>query len=110
MRVTNANRWLALSTLCAALAVVGLDVTVLNVALPAISQALGAGTESLQWIVDAYVLAFAGAMLPAGLLGDLLGRRRVLCSGLALFGLGSVACALSASVGALIAARVVMGL
>src|SRR5919112_2333864 len=111
MRVTNASsssghHWPALAMLCAGLTVVGLDVTVLNVALPSIAEALGAGTSSLQWIVDAYVLAFAGAMLPAGLLGDRLGRRRVLLVGLAIFGAGSVACALAGSVGALVAARV----
>src|SRR5690348_14626302 len=110
MGVTNTNRRLALGLLCGALTVVGLDVTVLNVALPSIARALDAGTSELQWIVDAYVLAFAGAMLPAGLLGDRYGRKRLLLIGLAGFGVGSVACALSSSIAELVIARVVMGL
>ena len=72
-----------LGVLCLAVLVVGLDITVLNVALPTIASALDASTAELQWIVDAYVLAFAGAMLPAGLLGDRLGRRRMLLAGMA---------------------------
>src|SRR3954463_5907026 len=96
--VVAEHRWSSLAVLCLAALVVGLDITVLNVALPSIAASLGAGTASLQWIVDAYVLAFAGAILPAGLLGDRLGHRHVLLAGLALFGAGSVACALSGSI------------
>ncbi len=91
------------------LLVVGLDTTILNVALPTIAASLGAGTAQLQWIVDAYVLAFAGGMLPAGLLGDRHGRRRVLLLGLALFGVASAGCALAGSSGQLIVARIVLG-
>jgi EmrB/QacA subfamily drug resistance transporter len=91
------------------LLVVGLDTTILNVALPTIAASLDAGTAQLQWIVDAYVLAFAGGMLPAGLLGDRFGRRRVLLIGLGLFGSSSAACAVAGSAGELIAARIVLG-
>src|SRR5262249_27567308 len=81
-----------------------------NIALPSISAALRASTENLQWIVDAYSLAFAAVMLPAGLAGDRFGRKRLLLAGLAAFLGASVWCALSTSVGELIAARAVMGL
>jgi EmrB/QacA subfamily drug resistance transporter len=104
-----ANRWSSLAVLCLAVLVVGLDITVLNVALPTIATALHASTAQLQWIVDAYVLAFAGAMLPAGVIGDRLGRRRTLLGGMALFGVASAACALAGSVGQLVAARAAMG-
>ncbi|PWJ48283.1 drug resistance transporter, EmrB/QacA subfamily [Quadrisphaera granulorum] len=89
--------------------VVGLDTTVLNVALPTISAELRAGTEALQWVVDAYLLAVIAVMLPAGRLGDRFGHRRALLVGLFVFGVGSVASALSTSVGELITARAVQG-
>jgi EmrB/QacA subfamily drug resistance transporter len=96
--------------LCLAVLVVGLDITVLNVALPTIAASLHASMAELQWIVDAYVLAFAGAMLPAGLVGDRWGRRRALLGGMALFGAASAWSALAGSVGELIAARAAMGI
>jgi EmrB/QacA subfamily drug resistance transporter len=99
-----------LAVTCLSVVVVGLDLTVLNIALPDISAALHAGTGDLQWIVDAYSLAFAGVMLPAGVIGDRFGRRRVLLAGLAVFLAASVWSALSVSAGELIAARAVMGL
>jgi EmrB/QacA subfamily drug resistance transporter len=106
---TNALRWWALGVLCLAVLVVGLDITVLNVALPTIAASLHASTAQLQWIVDSYVLAFAGAMLPAGLLGDRWGRRRMLLAGMALFGAASAWSAFSGSIAELIAARAAMG-
>ena len=99
-----------LGVTCLSVVVVGLDLTVLNIALPEISAALHAGTGDLQWIVDAYSLTFAGVMLSAGVLGDRVGRRRLLLAGLAVFLAASVWCALSVSAGELIAARAVMGL
>jgi EmrB/QacA subfamily drug resistance transporter len=89
------GRWWALSILCLAILMVSLDVTILNVALPTISRVLSAGTDQLQWIIDAYTVAFAAAMLPAGLLGDRIGRKKVLLGGLVLFTFASVACALA---------------
>jgi EmrB/QacA subfamily drug resistance transporter len=106
----RARKWWMLGVTSLSVVVVALDLTVLNIALPSISATLHASTADLQWIVDAYSLAFAGAMLPAGLLGDRLGRRRLLLAGLAVFLAASVWCALSVSAGELIAARAVLGL
>jgi EmrB/QacA subfamily drug resistance transporter len=99
-----------LGVTCLSVVVVGLDLTILNIALPAISAALHAGTGDLQWIVDAYSLVFAAVMLPAGVIGDRLGRKRLLLAGLVVFLAASLWCALSVSAGELIAARALMGL
>ena len=77
----RAGTWWMLAVTCLGLIVVSLDGTILNVALPSVSAALHAGTADLQWIVDAYSLAFAGVMLAAGVIGDRLGRKRVLLPG-----------------------------
>ncbi|OIV38817.1 hypothetical protein BIV57_03485 [Mangrovactinospora gilvigrisea] len=107
---TATARWGALFALCLSGLVIGFDATILNVALPTLARDLGADTGQQQWIVDAYLVAFAAAMLPAGLFGDRLGRKRTLVAGLALFALGSLAGALVHSPGPLIAARAAMGL
>jgi len=104
------GRWWMLGVTCLAVVVVNLDLTILNIALPTISAALHAGTGDLQWLVDAYSLVFAGVMLPAGMAGDRLGRKRLLLAGLAVFLAASLWCALSVSAGELIAARALMGL
>lgn len=104
------NKWWMLAVMCLALVVVSMDITILNVALPSISAALHANTADLQWIVDAYSLAFSAVMLPSGIIGDKLGRKRTLLTGLGLFLLASVACAVSHSIGELITARIFMGL
>ncbi len=109
MTNVRVHRWWSLAAVSIGLLVVGLDTTILNVALPDDRGVAGRGTAQLQWIVDAYVLAFAGGMLPAGLLGDRYGRRRVLLVGLGLFGVASAGCALAGSAGELIAARIVLG-
>jgi EmrB/QacA subfamily drug resistance transporter len=106
----KAGRWWMLGVTCLSVIVVNLDLTILNIALPSISAALHAGTGDLQWLVDAYSLVFAGVMLPAGMAGDRLGRKRLLLAGLAVFLVASLWCALSVSAGELIAARAVMGL
>ncbi len=90
--------------------VVGLDLTVLNLALPSMAVSLHASTGDLQWIVDAYSLVLAALILPAGLLGDRYGRKRVLLIALVLFGASSAACAYASSTGELIAARAVLGI
>src|SRR5580700_9784325 len=92
------GRWWMLGVTCLSVVVVNLDLTILNVALPDISGALHAGTGDLQWLVDAYSLVFAGIMLPAGMAGDRLGRKRVLLTGLAIFLAASVWCPLSLAV------------
>lgn len=89
--------------------VVGLDAMVLNVALPTLADQLGASTTELQWLTDSYTLAFAGLLLPFGLLGDRFGRKRFLIGAIALFGLASVFAAYSGSIGQLIWTRAVMG-
>ena len=104
------RRWWMLAVTCLSVVVVNLDLTILNIALPDISGALHAGTGDLQWLVDAYSLVFAGVMLPAGMAGDRLGRKRLLLAGLAVFLAASLWCALSVSAAELIAARAGMGL
>ncbi|WP_078656312.1 MFS transporter [Kitasatospora aureofaciens] len=104
------RRWLALVAVALSVLVISFDMTILNVALPTLAAQLQAGTGQQQWIVDAYTLVFAAAMLPAGLLGDRYGRRRTLTAGLALFGLASAVGMLTDSPGTLIAARAAMGL
>ena len=104
------RRWLALSVLCLSLVLIVLDNTVLNVALPTLVRELGASTTQLQWMVDAYVIVFAGLLLTAGFLGDRFGRRRALQLGLVVFAVASGLAAASGSTGQLIGARAVMGL
>jgi DHA2 family multidrug resistance protein-like MFS transporter len=106
----SARRWLALIAIAASVLVVGLDLTVLNLALPTMSVSLHATTGDLQWIVDSYSLVLAALILPAGLLGDRYGRKRLLLISLFLFGASSAACAYASSVGELIAARAILGI
>jgi MFS transporter, DHA2 family, multidrug resistance protein len=106
----SARRWWALVAIAASVLVVGLDLTVLNLALPSMAVSLHASTGDLQWIVDAYSLVLAALILPAGLLGDRYGRKRILVIALVLFGAASLACAYATSTGALIAARAVLGI
>jgi len=106
----SARRWWALVAIAASVLVVGLDLTVLNLALPTISNDLHASTSDLQWVSDAYSLVLAAAMLPAGLLGDRLGRKKVLLTALVLFGASSAACAYASGISELIAARAVLGI
>lgn len=110
MRVPDGQRWWALGALVPGVLTIGFDLTILNVALPTISQELSVGTDALQWIVNSYVLVFAGLLLPAGVFGDRYGRKRLLLVALALFGAVSVIAAVADSSGLIIAARAVMGL
>jgi MFS transporter, DHA2 family, multidrug resistance protein len=103
------SRWWALAALSLSLLAVGLDTYILSTALPTLSAALGASTSQLQWITDAYTLAMAAVLLPAGRLGDRLGRRTMLLAGLVLFGVASVVTSQVRTVGELIAMRAVMG-
>ena len=104
-----ARRWQALIVLAMSLLVVSVDNTILNVALPTIREELDASSSELQWIVDSYLLVFAGLLLAAGTLGDRFGRRRALFTGLGIFGLGSLFAAISSSSTELIASRALMG-
>ena len=102
-------RWWTLGVLSISLLVVALDVTVLNVALPTFQRELGASAAGMQWIVNAYILVFAGLLLTIGSLGDRFGRRRSLEIGLIIFGISSLAAAYAGTTGQLIATRAFMG-
>src|SRR3954467_443490 len=107
---SNSSRWWTLAVLCLSLLVIGLDNTILNVALPTLQRDLDASASQLQWIVDVYMLVFAGVLLTAGSLGDRFGRKRALSFGLLVFGLGSLGSALAGSPELLIAMRALMGI
>ncbi|MEU1993411.1 MFS transporter [Nocardia gamkensis] len=110
MEVTPLRRWLAIGALALAMLTVGLDMTVLTIALPTLAQDLNAGTAALQWFSTAYTLAVAAVMLPAGALGDRFGRKKFVFGALLLFGGASVWCALASTAGELIAARITLGI
>jgi EmrB/QacA subfamily drug resistance transporter len=102
------RRWWTLAVLTASLLVIGLDNTILNVALPSLREDLDATASQLQWIVDSYMLVFAGILLTAGSLGDRFGRKRALQLGLIVFGLGSLSATFASSSEMLIASRSLM--
>jgi EmrB/QacA subfamily drug resistance transporter len=108
--VHYARRWKTLAVLSLSLVIIGLDNTILNVALPSLQEEFGASSSTLQWIVDAYLLVFAGLLLTTGTLGDRFGRKLALQSGLVLFGGGSLAVLVVDSASGLIAVRAAMGL
>src|SRR5438477_8482184 len=99
------RKWWALGALTLAVLAVGLDGTVLSVALPTLASTLHASESDLQWFSSGYLLVLAAAMLPAGLLGDCYGRKQVMLTSLILFGAGSAACAYAPSAGAFLASR-----
>jgi EmrB/QacA subfamily drug resistance transporter len=103
------HRWLVLAICSMSLFMVGLDTTIVNVALPSIGAGLGVGTRGLEWTVDAYTLVLAGLLISSGAVADRFGRRRVFQLGLVVFAVASVGCAVAPSVGWLIAARVLQG-
>ena len=109
MTRTEARRWWAAGAITLGVLAVGLDVTVLSVALPTLAGALKASESDLQWFSSGYALALAAGMLPAGVLGDRFGRKRLMVAALVLFGAGSVVCAYSPTPAVFIAARVVLG-
>ena len=104
------RRWKTLGVLSLSLLIIGLDNTVLNVALPTLQTHFAASGSTLQWIVDAYLLAFAGVLLTMGTLGDRFGRKRALQAGLVVFGVASVLAAFAQDATQLIALRAVMGI
>lgn len=109
MNTTGTRRWWALGALTLSVLAIGLDGTILSVALPTLAHELHATESDLQWFSASYLLTLAAAMLPVGLLGDRIGRKKVLVASLFLFGLGSVACAFAPSPAFFIAARSVLG-
>jgi MFS family permease len=104
------RRWMALALIVTAQFMVILDVTIVNVALPSIQRDLGFAQENLQWVITAYTIMFGGTLLLGGRLADLLGRRRLLLVGLALFSFSSLLCGLAWSESSLIAFRAAQGL
>jgi EmrB/QacA subfamily drug resistance transporter len=110
VHLPDPRRWFALWLLAIAEFVVILDATIINVALPSISRNLHVSTDSLSWVVSAYILAFGGTLLLGGRLADLFGRRRLFIIGLCLFAAASFAGGLSTSLGELIAFRALQGL
>src|SRR5437588_2882489 len=103
------QRLLILGICCMSLLIVGLDSTIVNIALPAIHRSFHSSFSGLQWTIDAYTLVIASLMMLSGSTADRVGRRRIFQLGLCLFSLGSLLCALAPSQGALIAARVLQG-
>jgi EmrB/QacA subfamily drug resistance transporter len=106
----NSRKWFALVPTVLAVLTVGLDGTILSVALPTLGRSLDASTGQMQWFVAAYTLVFAAALVPGGMLGDRYGRKKMLVLSLVIFGAASIACAAAPSAEALIAARALLGL
>ena len=107
---SHPQRWAALAVLCLSLFIIVADTTIVNVALPTLVRQLDATNTQLEWIVDAYNLAFAALLLAAGGLGDRFGRRGLLTTGLVVFGASSAAASVASDAGQLIALRAAMGL
>ncbi|HEY2670553.1 MAG TPA: MFS transporter, partial [Rugosimonospora sp.] len=103
------RRALVLAVMCVGMFLILLDVTIVNVALPTVRRDLGVDASGLQWVVDAYAVAIASLLLAGGSLGDLLGHRRIVMTGLAVFGVASAGCGLAADPAMLIGARAVQG-
>src|SRR6266705_3043801 len=103
------GRWFGLAALSFSGLILGLDITILITALPTLSAKLDATTDQLQWMSAAYTLALAGFMLPAGVLGDRFGRKRLLLFGLATFGISSAVASQMTSANGRILMRVIMG-
>jgi len=108
--VNDRNRWIALVVLCTGMLMIVLDMTIVNVALPSIQADLGFSQAGLAWVVNAYLIAFAGLLLLAGRLGDLAGRRNVFLAGLAVFTAASLLCGLAANREMLVGARFLQGM
>src|SRR5437764_10987470 len=108
-RPRDASPQAVLVVMCVGYFLVLLDVTIVNIALPKIASEIGANVSSLQWVVDGYALALASLMLAGGTVGDLHGHKRIVLSGLVIFGAGSLCCGMAPGTGALIAARAVQG-
>jgi EmrB/QacA subfamily drug resistance transporter len=103
------RRWATLIIVCFAQLMIVLDVTIVNVALPAIQQDLGFSQANLTWVVNGFLVTFGSLLLLAGRLGDLLGRRRVFLSGLVVFTAASLLCGVASTQAELIGARLLQG-
>ena len=107
--VQYARRWKTLGVLSLSLVIIGLDTTILNVALPTLQAEFDASASKLQWMVDSYLLVFAGLLLVFGTLGDRFGRKRALQAGVAIFGLASLGALVVDSADGVIVVRAAMG-
>ena len=103
--LSHARRNLILAICCTSLFIVGLDTTIVNVALPSIGRELHASVSGLQWVIDAYILVLASLFMLSGSTADRVGRRRTFQAGLALFAVGSLLCSLAPGLGWLVAFR-----
>ncbi|MBO0890605.1 MAG: MFS transporter [Acidothermales bacterium] len=108
MRPTN--RGLVLAVMCCGMFLVLLDVSIVNVALPSIGHDLGADVSGMQWVVDGYAVSIASLLLAGGTMGDRFGHRRIVLTGLAVFGTASAVCGLAPDAGVLVGARVCQGI
>src|SRR3954447_3992094 len=106
----NPNRWWTLACVAIGTFMLLLDITIVNVALPAIQKELKASFSDLQWVVDAYALTLASLLLVSGSVADVIGRRRVFVTGLILFSVASLACGLAGTPTVLTVARAVQGI
>src|ERR671913_2062847 len=104
------RRWLVLPVMCLSLLLIVMDNTIVNVAIPTLQRDLEASTSQLQWVVDAYILVFAGLLLTMGALGDRFGRRGALAVGLSIMGVASILSSFANSADQLIATRALMGI
>ena len=109
METRNPRRWWILIVLCLSSLVLVVDTMALTVAVPAMTRDIGASAQDTQWILDSYILVFAGLLLTAGSLGDRFGRRKVMIIGLVLFGAASLAATFCTTSGEVIAVRIAMG-
>src|SRR4051794_19905732 len=109
-QVSARGRYRVLAICCLSLFIVGLDATVVNVALPSLGHDLDASVSELQWIIDAYTVVMASLLMFSGSMADRLGRKRVFITGLGVFSLASLLCSLAPSVEVLIAARVLQAI
>src|SRR5579859_4205348 len=107
---SDSRRWLVLAICCLSLLIVGLDTTIVNVALPSIHRSFHASVPGLQWTIDAYTLVLASLVILAGSTADRVGRRRVFQIGLVGFSAGSLLCGLAPSLPLLIGARILQAI
>lgn len=110
MPTTNRGRWWALGALALAMLTIGLDTTILNVALPSVATDLHASSGQLQWFSTSYTLVLAALLIPAGSMGDRFGRKKLLVASLVLFGVASALCAFAGSPATLVAGRALLGI
>ncbi len=104
------NPWAVLAVLCLGLFMILLDGTIVNIAIPHIQTYFNTAFSNIEWVMNAYILAFAVLLVPMGRFGDLWGRRKLFVGGMTLFTLGSLACGLAPSIYLLIAFRVIQGI